>query len=152
DQAQATAEQDKARHTTVTLTADLDAYGTALGKAAQQLGLFATFAQQLRPIDIGVRGGDKVTGTAAALQTTIGGMEAVLGLFKTMDDLNQRQKQDGSIAENLVGKPGQWAEIDELLKHGVVSQGEYDAAVQAGYRIQQRSASVEQDLASIRAK
>ena len=132
--------------------AELEAQAKAAYDAAKALGVLSTYAQQLRPVDLAPRGGDKATGVAADLQKTGSALDSVLGIFSTLDGMNRQAQAAGSIAENLVGKPGEVAEIDQLLAEGRISQTRYNQTVEAGYRIQQRAASVERDLAVIRAK
>lgn len=130
----------------------MDNNAAAIYEAAQALQVLNTYAQQIRPIDLAVVGADRATGHAAIVQDLAEGLDSVLGTYQTIDQLNQRAAQAGSIAENLIGKPGELAVIDDLLKRGVISQTRYNMAVESGYRIQQRQASVEEDLNVIRTK
>lgn len=89
---------------------------------------------------------------ADGLQDAAQGLDGVLSTFAAIDALGQRSSQAGGIAENLVGSPGAWATIDDLLQQGVISLEEYNAALEAGYAIQTRDANIQQDLNSIRAQ
>lgn len=120
--------------------------------AAQALGVFDSFAEQLRPVDITVRGGDRATGVAANLEAVAGGMDAVLAVFGQIADLGQRGEQAGTIAEALIGKPGEWAMVDQLLIEGRISRTRYNETVEAGTHIAERRAEVERDLAVISAR
>lgn len=137
---------------TITWTNDLAAAAEAALAAANALGVMDTYAKQLRPIDIGMVGGDRVTGGAAALQGAGAAMDSVLGVFGTLDALNQRQQQAGSIVENLIGKPGEVGPLLGLLEQSRISQTRYNMTIAAGANIMARQAEVESDLNVIRAK
>ncbi len=79
-------------------------------------------------------------------------MDSVLSVFTQIDALAQRSAAAESIATNLIGEPGVWAEIDQLLADGAIRVGEYNRAVEAGTSIQADNAAVQQDLNSIRAQ
>lgn len=119
---------------------------------AQALGVAGTAAQALAAIDLGPRGADKALGLAAGMQSAATGMDAVLGLFKTIDQLQSRGRDAAEIAKDLVGEPGVYATVDKLLEEGRISLTRYTMAVEAGYRIQERQAEIEADLNVIRAK
>lgn len=79
-------------------------------------------------------------------------LDQVLRTFQQIDDLGSRSSSAGSIAENLVGKPGEWAEIDQMLQDGRITLEEYNEAVAAGHEIQLSNLRVQEDLDSIRRK
>lgn len=132
--------------------AELDAVAQSARNAAEQLLGTSSFASKIRPIDIGVRGGDKVTGTAADLQKTQSILNSVLGTFKQLDSLGQASEEASSIATNLIGDPGELGIIDGLLKKGRISTDEFNAAVKAGTQIRKEEGAIENDLNTIRAK
>lgn len=88
-------------------------------------------------------------------------LDQVLRTFQQIDSLGQRSASAGSIAENLVGKPGEWAEIDDMLvrwlehaqgvEETAAAYDRYNQTVQAGYEIQESNARVQQLLNDIRA-
>lgn len=80
------------------------------------------------------------------------GLDSVLSIFDQIDAMGARYDQAASIAEALVGAPGEWAAIDDLLVKGRISLEQYNDAVIAGYAITQTQAEVEGSLNVIRAK
>lgn len=147
----AAAQQDVAVQTNA-VRAEFDAATASAKEFIATIPGIGSLAGQLRPLDIDVRGGDKVTGTAADLQKTSSILGSVLGTFKQLDSLGQASEEAGSIAENLVGEPGELAMIDRLLKQNRISQDEYNAAIEAGSRISKEQGAIENDLNTIRAK
>lgn len=112
----------------------------------------SSLAANLRPMDISVKGGDKVTGTAADLQQTAGVLDNVLGTFKQLDSIGQAAEQAGSIAQNLIGDPGELGAIDSLLSKNRISTEQYNDAIEAGNTIRKEAGAIENDLNTIRAK
>jgi hypothetical protein len=140
-------------------TANIEAQKAALEElkktiteTAAALDTTGSFASQLRPVDLTPKGGDKATGTAANLQMVGSALDSVLGTFKELDSLGQAAEQAGSIAENLIGDPGELGQIDRLLKQGRISETAYNNAVQAGNDIRKEAGAIENDLNTIRAK
>jgi hypothetical protein len=88
---------------------------------------------------------------AAALADAGAELDSVLATYSQIDALGQRSAASGSIAENLIGTPGEWAVIDDLLESGAVSLAQYNQALGAGYSIQQSNLRVQEDLNTIRA-
>ncbi|MDP9359414.1 MAG: hypothetical protein M3R02_29840, partial [Chloroflexota bacterium] len=78
-------------------------------------------------------------------------LDRVISRFETLDALGQRTAGVESIATNLIGNPGEWAAIDDLLAAGEISLSTYYAAVEAGTRIQGDNKAVQEDLNAIRA-
>jgi hypothetical protein len=133
----------------------IDAYVQArlqLREYANELGVLNTVAQALRPFDLPVVGADKAIGLAAEMQGRTEALDAVLRIYAQVDQLQRRGEDAVEIAKNLVGEPGVYAEIDDMLAKGFISQKRYNMAVEAGYRIQQRQAEIEENLNRIRAK
>lgn len=157
---------------------EIAAYGESLNEAATQAAeTAAALRDQLTPALDGASGGfaglaepgedvldvlariaptvDNVGGSLLRLSDGLNdaaqGMDSVLGTFEAIDALGARASQAGDIASNLVGEPGTWATIDDLLANGAISLDQYNAALEAGYAIQTRAAGVEEDLNVIRA-
>lgn len=78
-------------------------------------------------------------------------LDAMLYYFGRIDELGQRSSSAGSVAENLVGTPGEWAIVDDLLASGAISLEQYNATLEAGYGIQESNLRVQEDLNVIRA-
>jgi TP901 family phage tail tape measure protein len=104
---------------------------------------------------------DVVTAAEAAYEATVRlaegaydagvALDSVLRTFSQIDALGQRSEQAGSIAENLVGQPGEWATIDDLLANGRISLEQYNATVASGTAIMESNARVQEDLNVVRA-
>lgn len=77
-------------------------------------------------------------------------LDRILNVFSQIDALGQRSESAGSIAEALVGEPGVWDEIDDMLAAGTISQQQYNEAVTAGHEIQRSNLRVQEDLNSMR--
>jgi hypothetical protein len=118
----------------------------------QTIAGIGSLAGQLRPLDIGFTGGDKVTGIAAELQGAGAAFDSVLGIFKQIDQMGQRNDQAGSIAEQLIGTSEEVGAIVGLLDEGRISQTRFNMTVDAGNNILARSGEIEADLNVIRAK
>jgi hypothetical protein len=88
---------------------------------------------------------------AGDLDATAQALDGVLQSFELLDSLGQRSAQAGDIASNLVGEPGTWATLDDLLQQGRISVDQYWAAVEAGAVIARNDARVQADLNAIRA-
>ena len=100
-----------------------------------------------------------LTGLATSATTAAEGfkdvataMDSVLAIFGQIDAMGQRYGQSVSIAEALIGEPGVWAAIDDVLVSGRITLDEYNAAVESGYAIQNRQIEVEENLNAIRTK
>ncbi len=88
-------------------------------------------------------------------------LDQVLRTFQEIDSLGQRSSAAGSIAENLVGKPGEWAAIDDMLTRWLqqsqsvdettAAYERYNQTVAAGYAIQDSNARVQALLNDLRA-
>lgn len=89
-------------------------------------------------------------------------MDQVLRTFDQIDSLGARGDRAGSIAEALVGTPGEWAVVDDLLERWLsvadttaevdAAYARYNATVEAGYGIQQQTAEQQMLLNDIRAQ
>ncbi len=95
--------------------------------------------------------GDSALFRADTLNDTAETLDRVISRFETLDALGQRTAGVESIATNLIGNPGEWATIDDLLAAGEISLSTYYAAVEAGTRIQGDNKAVQEDLNAIRA-
>lgn len=78
-------------------------------------------------------------------------LDSVLATFDRIDSLGSRSASAGSIAENLVGPPGEWAAIDDLLASGAIKLDQYYDVVESGYAIQDSNARVQAYLNEMRA-
>jgi len=88
-------------------------------------------------------------------------LDQALRTFQEIDALGQRSSAAGSIAENLVGKPGEWGAIDDMLARwldtaetadqATAARERYNTTVAAGYAIQESDARVQGLLNDIRA-
>lgn len=87
---------------------------------------------------------------AGAIGDAGAALDQALRTFKQIDDLGSRSSSAGSIAENLVGKPGEWAAIDDMLQAGTVSLEKYNEAVTAGHAIQESNVRVQELLNQVR--
>jgi hypothetical protein len=105
--------------------------------------------------------GDSVTTTEQAFEATVrladaladagSELDSVLATYQQIDDLGQRSAAAGSIADNLIGEPGVWATIDDLLANGAISLNTYNEALSSGVAIQESNVRVQEDLNAIRA-
>jgi hypothetical protein len=77
-------------------------------------------------------------------------LDGVLAVFGRIDELGQRSQSAGSIAESLVGEPGVWSEIDNMLNEGRISLEEYNDAVTAGHAIQESNLRTQELLNDVR--
>lgn len=89
---------------------------------------------------------------ADGLNDAAQGMDAVLSTFSALDSLGSRSSGASDIASKLVGDPGAWSTIDDLVSNATISVEEYGAAVQAGYGIQSKDAEIQEQLNGIRAQ
>ncbi|MDQ3689120.1 MAG: hypothetical protein M3406_03625 [Chloroflexota bacterium] len=93
-----------------------------------------------------------IVGLADDLDDAGRALDSVLTTFGQIDALGQRSASAGSIADNLIGEPGVWAAIDDLLASSFISLEQYNDAVAAGTSIQQSNAHVQADLNAMRAQ
>ncbi len=89
---------------------------------------------------------------AAALEDSAEILDHVLSQFETIDAMAQRVSTSYSIAEAVVGQPGEWGVVDDLLQRGRISLDEYYAAAGAGTGILMTNSEIETSLNTIRAK
>lgn len=94
---------------------------------------------------------ENVVPTADAIDDANASFDQVLRTFDQIDQLAQRPQGAASIAENLVGTPGEWAAIDDLLDSGRISLDQYYATVESGYAIIDSAAASHMILNEIRA-
>lgn len=78
-------------------------------------------------------------------------LDRALYYFEQIDALGQRSASSASIAEALVGKPGEWAAIDDLVTSGRISWEQYNQTVASGYSIMESNARVQEHLNKMRA-
>jgi|GEM_PF-2808794 len=86
-------------------------------------------------------------------------LDQVLRTFGEIDALGQRSESAGSIADTLIGAPGELGEIQDLwdritvgTSDATLSQEAYNDAINAGIAIQESNVRVQDDLNAIRAQ
>jgi len=89
-------------------------------------------------------------GIADDLDDAGAALDGILRTYQQIDDIGQRSASAGSIAENLVGEPGVWSEIDDMLAEGKISLEDYTTAVEAGHRVQESNARSQDYLNQVR--
>lgn len=136
---------NETRDELVKATTELQGYANAL------VGTIS-LAAQLRPLDITVSGGDKVTGTADEAIRAGNSLQGVLDIFKQIKGMGKAQEDAGSIAETLIGNADEAGKAVELLEQGRISQTRYNMTLEAGNNILGRTEEVQSDLAVIQAK
>ncbi len=94
---------------------------------------------------------ENVIPTAAAIDDANASFDQVLRTFEQIDQLAKRPQGAASIAESLVGAPGEWAAIDDLLESGRISLAQYNQTVESGYAITESAARSQMILNEIRA-
>ena len=126
----------------------LEQYKTQLEATNDALGVLATTAQQLQAggldtpaINIGVN--------------LEGGQNALDNVFRTIvGNTNALSQQMGGVkswADELIGDPGTWAELDDLLAEGRINQEQWNAAQEAQVRISTDVTNAQRDLLAIQA-
>lgn len=88
-------------------------------------------------------------------------LDQALRTFRQIDDLGSRSSSADSIATNLIGEPGEWGEIDNMLNRWLenatsveeanAAYDRYNRTVAAGTDIQESNVRVQQLLNDIRA-
>ncbi len=155
------AEEEAARELAATfqsaLIPGIDGASAALaglaGPGADALDVLRTMVEASSGMQAAMQDlGDSALFRADDLNDTAETMDRVLSRFETLDALGQRSEAAASIAENLVGSPGEWAVVDDLLQNGRISLQEYNAAVDDGSDLMQRSGAIQDNLNTIRAK
>ncbi len=79
-------------------------------------------------------------------------MASALDMFSAIDNLGSQSSGAGDIASKLIGDPGTWSTIDDLVSNAAISQDTYNKAVQAGTDIQAKDVGIQEDLNAIRAQ
>lgn len=80
------------------------------------------------------------------------GMQSVLGMFDAIDGLASSAEKANDIAAELVGEPGVWSTLDDLVSNAAISQETYNRALDAGYGIQANNVAIQEDLNAVRAQ
>jgi hypothetical protein len=127
------------------------AYDTAINQGAAS---FSGTEEQYRQFMAAVQEEAEFRGLvelANSLDNAGESLDRILNVFSQIDALGQRSESSASIAEALIGEPGVWATIDDLLASGRISLEQYNDAVAAGYSIQQSNLAVQEDLNAMRA-
>lgn len=96
---------------------------------------------------------------ASGVQDASEALDQVLRTFGEIDALGQRSAASGSIADNLIGDPGElgalqdlWDRIAQGTSDAALSQEVYNQAIESGIAIQESNVRVQDDLNVIRAK
>jgi hypothetical protein len=79
------------------------------------------------------------------------GLDSILGVFKQIDQLGGRSQDAADIATGLVGDPGTYSVVNDLLNRGLITQEEYNEAREDEGRIERANVSIQDDLNQIRA-
>jgi hypothetical protein len=78
-------------------------------------------------------------------------LDGVLTTFSAIDSLGQGAGSASDIATKLIGDPGTWATVDDLLQSGAISVEQYNDAVASGTSIQANNLAIQEDLNAVRA-
>lgn len=96
---------------------------------------------------------------AAGVEESGRALDQVLRTFGEIDSLGQRSASAGSIADKLIGAPGELGELQDLwdrisagTSDAVLAQEDYNNAINAGIAIQESNVRVQDDLNVVRAK
>jgi TP901 family phage tail tape measure protein len=96
---------------------------------------------------------------AQSLVQASSALDSVLGIFREIESLSQRSEQANSIADTLIGPPGElgtlqdlWGRIVEGTSNATLSAEEYNNALTAGVAIQESNARVQDYITSIQAQ
>jgi hypothetical protein len=123
-------------------------YEDALAGVAEQFGLVSTNARLFQAAGIKAPSLD----VAVNLQ---GGQDALDSVFGTIvGQTNAMSQQLGSVeswADKLIGDPGTWSQLDQLLADGRISLEQYNAAQDAQIRISRDVENAQQDLLAVQA-
>jgi hypothetical protein len=112
---------------------------TALGNLTTNAQLFAASGVKTPSLDVAVN----LQGGKNALEDQFG---AIVGQTNAMI---QQMSGVKSWADTLIGDPGTWAKVDQLLTDGRISLEDYTQAQQAQITITQAQANSEQDLLAV---
>lgn len=96
---------------------------------------------------------------ASGVQEASEALDQVLRTFGEIDSLGQRSASSGSIADTLIGKPGEagalqdlWTRIADGTSDAALAQDDYNRAIESGIAIQESNVRVQDDLNVVRAK
>lgn len=78
-------------------------------------------------------------------------LDGVLGMFAAIDNLGAGADKANDIATQLIGEPGVWSTLDDLVTNAAISQETYNSALTAGLDIQANNVAIQEDLNAIRA-
>ncbi len=126
-------------------TDELAAYIDAANKAAQSIGLLSTNAQLFQAAGIKAPSLD----VAVNLQTGQGAFDAVFGAIKQAQSLSSSIGGAKSWADELIGDPGTWSELDKLLAEGRINVDQYNAAQAAQVSISKDVTNAQRDLLAV---
>lgn len=122
----------------------LDYLDTA-NSAAKAVGLLSSNAQLFQAAGIKAPALD----VAVTLQTGQGAFDAVFGAIKTAQSLASSIGGAKSWADELIGDPGAWSELDKLLEEGRITAQQYSAAQAAQVSISQDVTNAQRDLLAV---
>jgi len=89
-------------------------------------------------------------GMADSLNAAVGSLNTVLGLFAQVDQIGQASSSATDIAQKIVGDPGVYAVVDDLLAAGRISLEQYTAAQAAEVQIVSDNARAQENLNAVR--
>ena len=89
-------------------------------------------------------------GMADSLNAAVGSLNTVLGLFAQVDQIGQASSSATDIAQKIVGDPGVYAVVVDLLAAGRISLEQYTAAQAAEVQIVSDNARAQENLNAVR--
>ena len=123
-------------------------YQQALAGVADQFGLLSTNAQLFQAAGIDAPSLD------VAVNLQMGGDDLGRIFNSIVGQTTQMSQQLGQVeswADKLIGDPGTWSQLDQLLADGRISLEQYTAAQEAQVRISTDVENAQQDLLAVQA-
>lgn len=127
------------------LNAEMDAFTDKAIGMAESFGALSTNAKLFQAAGIG---GESVD-VAVNLQVGGEGVDAVFGAIKQAQALGSQLEGVDSWADKLIGDPGVWSDMDQLLADHRIDVTQYTAAQEAQVRITEDVANAQQDLLAV---
>jgi hypothetical protein len=121
-------------------------YAAKLAESQKLMGATSTDAGQFQ-FDTGTT--TQSIDVAVNLQVTKSSLDAVMGVIKTAQGLSSQLGETKSFADELIGDPGTWAQMDQLLQDGRISWRQWQAAQEAQVSITRDVANAQQDLLAV---
>jgi hypothetical protein len=122
-------------------------YTKQAADAAKAVGLLSTNAQLFQAAGIKTPALD----VAVNLQGGQNAFEPVMGAIKTAQGMASELGGAKSWADTLIGDPGTWAQLDQLLTDGRINQEQYNDAQEAQISISKDVTNAQQDLLAVQA-